>query len=239
MNLSNVFNLDNEVPTVQLTSTPVSETSFTLTATASDNNKSGIAKYEFYANGVKVDTKTTTEETATYTWNGTEMEENKECYVIVYDRIGNSNRRNITARTLLYTWERWNRKTEVYYTYLGQTRITDYTNRSSFPSGTMYADYSFSSEKGFTGTGKSEYNSGSSASNSNCKVTNTKVERTSHQRTNINGKFDYSIEIYECERHQDYVKGTTKYDPVYSKDSDAYPVNNYVSSYWYISKGLG
>ena len=100
------FNFDNEGPTVELTSTPTSETSFTLTVTASDIH-SEIAKYEFYMDEVKVDTQITSEETTIYKWNGTEMSEGKECYTIVIDELGNSTKVNIIARTKLYTWYRY------------------------------------------------------------------------------------------------------------------------------------
>jgi len=101
---SQAFYFDNEAPIVELTSTPVSETSFTLTATASDN-KSGIGKYELYVDGIKVEYQIETNGTITYTWNGTGMTENKECYVIVNDTLGNSSKKEISARTLLYTWD--------------------------------------------------------------------------------------------------------------------------------------
>ncbi len=105
MCVSEGFNLDNEAPTVILDSKPVSETSFTLTATASDN-KSGISRYEFYIDGVKVDTQPTKEGTASYIWNGTEMTEKKECYVQVIDTSGNVSKSETNARTKLYVWKK-------------------------------------------------------------------------------------------------------------------------------------
>ena len=101
------FNFDNEGPIVELTSTPTTDTSFTLTATANDNNRSGIAKYEFYVDGEKKEPDIVTEEGATYTWNGNEMVENKRCYVIVYDKLENQSRVDKDARTLLHAWNTW------------------------------------------------------------------------------------------------------------------------------------
>ncbi len=101
--VSQGFNFDNEGPTVELTPTPVSETSFTLTATASDRH-SGIEKYEFYIDNQIV----SSQNEQIYTWEGPTAVENKECYVIVYDKLGNANKNNTKARTKLYTWKVWN-----------------------------------------------------------------------------------------------------------------------------------
>ena len=135
--VSQGFNFDNEGPTVTLDSTSASETSFTLTATASDN-KSGIAKYEFYIDGVKYEPDSIEGETATYTWNGTEMVENKECYVIVYDKLNNYTRREIKARTLLYSWKRYERVLE--YSYKKGDYIKIESNKSVGTSG-LWANY--------------------------------------------------------------------------------------------------
>ena len=48
---SEAFNFDNVAPEVTLTSTAVSYSSFKLNLTAIDRD-SGIAKYEFFVNGV-------------------------------------------------------------------------------------------------------------------------------------------------------------------------------------------
>ena len=104
--VSEGFNFDNEGPTVELTSTPTTDSSFTLTATASDN-KSGIAKYEFYVDDIKVDTQETTKGTAIHIWNGSEMVENKECFVVAIDNLGNISKKYVKARTKLHLWEKW------------------------------------------------------------------------------------------------------------------------------------
>lgn len=113
---SGEFYFDNKGPEVTLTSTPTSDTSFTLTATASDN-ESGVAKYDFYIDGIKVDTQVTTEGTATYTWKGMEMAKNKNCYVIVSDGVKNQKKEIYeNACTMLYTWEIYNVKNDNEYT---------------------------------------------------------------------------------------------------------------------------
>ncbi len=98
------FKFDNEGPTISITSTPVSETSFKLIAMASDT-KSGIAKYEFYVSDKLVDTQKITENSTTYIWSGTEMEEEKACSVKVIDKAGNSACVSSNARTKLHSWK--------------------------------------------------------------------------------------------------------------------------------------
>lgn len=100
------FNFDNEGPNVTLTSKPVSETSFTLTAEATDSH-SGISKYEFYVDGKLEDTQKNSSTKASFNWQGNEMAE-KECYVVVTDSLGNETKQTIIGKTKLYTWERWN-----------------------------------------------------------------------------------------------------------------------------------
>lgn len=98
---------------------------FTLTATASDD-KSGIARYEFYVDGEKKEPTTIENGKATYTWTGTGMVENKECYVIVYDLAGNSTSKEVSARTQLHTWELWDVKVVgTYYEYELSDELTE------------------------------------------------------------------------------------------------------------------
>ncbi|MCI8273691.1 MAG: hypothetical protein HFJ55_06395 [Clostridia bacterium] len=98
------FNFDNQGPIVQLTSTPTSETSFTLNASANDKH-SGIERYEFYVEGETIDTQVTQISSVQAVWAGTEMAEEKECYVRVYDVAGNQTTILVSARTKLYVWE--------------------------------------------------------------------------------------------------------------------------------------
>ena len=118
------FNFDNEGPIVELTSTPTTDTSFTLTATANDDNKSGIAKYEFYVDGEKVDTQNINEGVATYIWNENGMTKDKECYVIVTDKTGNLSNATVISRTKLYAWEKWSNKIESVFSLGTPTRKT-------------------------------------------------------------------------------------------------------------------
>lgn len=105
------FNFDNEGPTVTLNSTPETETSFTLTATASDEY-SGISKYEFYINNKLVDTQVTTSGIANYTWTGSEMI-NTDGYVIVTDIAQNVSKVEKEMRTKLYFWEEYDLQEKV------------------------------------------------------------------------------------------------------------------------------
>ncbi|MCI8273709.1 MAG: hypothetical protein HFJ55_06485 [Clostridia bacterium] len=69
---SEAFNFDNEGPIGTLTSTPISQTSFKLTATANDEY-SGIEKYEFYVENDLKEIIGIEENTAFYTLNNLNM----------------------------------------------------------------------------------------------------------------------------------------------------------------------
>lgn len=98
---SEAFYFDNQGPIVELESIPISKVSFKLTTTASDKY-SGIDKYEFYIDEESQGMQLASE----YTWSGKEMAR-KECYVIVTDKVGNSTKRAIEARTMLHSWVRY------------------------------------------------------------------------------------------------------------------------------------
>lgn len=97
------FSFDNEGPEVSVTSTPESETSFILKVDANDEF-SEIKQYEFYVEGKLVDVQKAPN--CSYTWRGTEMVKDKECYVIVTDSLGNATKAETKARTKLFTWEK-------------------------------------------------------------------------------------------------------------------------------------
>ncbi len=100
---SEAFKFDNEAPTVELTSTPVSETSFTLTAKANDNY-SGIKKCDLYINGKFETTLFMEEGKASYIWTGDSPKANVECKIVGVDLACNENTFMCISRTLLYTW---------------------------------------------------------------------------------------------------------------------------------------
>ena len=108
------FYFDNKGPTVTLTSTPVSQNSFTLTATANDEHSS-IAKYEFYVENELKETIETSEKKVNYKVTGVSTG-NNNCYVIVSDILKNTTKEDITAKTKMYTWEKWNITEKVNYT---------------------------------------------------------------------------------------------------------------------------
>ena len=83
-----VNRIDTTAPTIAtITSSNVEETTFTLTATGADG-ESGIAKYEFYLNGVLEETIETTEGTATYNVTGKTGGQSYKYKVRVYDKVG-------------------------------------------------------------------------------------------------------------------------------------------------------
>ena len=94
---SEAFFFDNTGPDVTLIPTPVSESSFTLTATAHDN-ETKVAKYEFYVNNELKKTIEIEEEIVSYNVTGLSMG-NYLCEVVVYDIEGNSNNKVVTAAT--------------------------------------------------------------------------------------------------------------------------------------------
>ncbi|MCI9178383.1 MAG: hypothetical protein HFJ28_07620, partial [Clostridia bacterium] len=108
------FYFDNKGPTVTLTSTPVSQNSFTLTATANDEHSS-IAKYEFYVENELKETIETSEKKVNYKVTQVNTG-NNNCYVVVSDILKNTTKKDITAKTKMYTWEKWDITEKVNYT---------------------------------------------------------------------------------------------------------------------------
>lgn len=105
---SEAFCLDNQGPTVTLTSSPVAVKKFTLTAKAIDN-ESGISGYKFYV-GDKLEKEVNTD--AKEMECEVELEENGEveCYVEVKDGLGNSTRGEVTGKPKKYEWEVYDTK---------------------------------------------------------------------------------------------------------------------------------
>jgi len=75
-------------PTIEVSN--IDKTTFTLTAKGSDEH-SGIARYEFYINGTKENTITTTDGTATWDVTGKSAGTPYTAKVVVYDAADNSN----------------------------------------------------------------------------------------------------------------------------------------------------
>ena len=97
------FNFDNTGPAVTLVSEPISETSFKLTATVSEN-KADIAKYEFYMGEELIETVTTNESIAECIVVVPSMLKS-QCSVEVQDANLNKNIAICEARTYLYAWK--------------------------------------------------------------------------------------------------------------------------------------
>lgn len=116
------FNFDNQGPTVTLTSTPVSESSFILTATASDMY-SEVKECKFYINGELKEAKDISSGKASYTATGVNMG-NTNCYVIVTDVLGNETKQTGVGTTKLYTWEKWSTTSTLVWQKESKTRST-------------------------------------------------------------------------------------------------------------------
>ena len=113
---SEAFLFDNTGPEVTLASEPVSESSFTLTATAHEG-ETEIAKYEFYVDDKLVKTVETSEETATCNVIDIKTGDSYSCYLLVYDKLGNKSETRITSRTQLYYWELYNTSSSYEWEY--------------------------------------------------------------------------------------------------------------------------
>ena len=100
------FNLDNTGPTINsFTSTPVNYSSFNLNMTATDN-QSGIVEYEIFVAGTSQGKTALSEASPSVTKEISITNAaygNNACYVIVTDRLGNTSRKDITAKTLMDT----------------------------------------------------------------------------------------------------------------------------------------
>jgi len=129
---SEAFKFDNKGPEVELTSTPTSETSFTLTATATDEY-SGIAKYEFYVEGKLVKTIETNEGAASFEVTDKEMGK-YDSYVTVMDKVGNQVKKTLEVRTKMHTWEHSVAKTKSSYHIerFGQVAWRAYANSTTY-----------------------------------------------------------------------------------------------------------
>ena len=111
---SETFKFDNQGPTVTLTSMPVSETEFTLTATAEDEH-TAPKECKFYVGGELKETKDISSGTASYDVTVESMGDNYNCYVIVTDTLGNETKQTVTSKTKMHTWDKWNINTTTTY----------------------------------------------------------------------------------------------------------------------------
>lgn len=238
INRSEAFNFDNTGPVTTLTSTPVSENSFTLTSTARDD-ETQVASYKFYVNNELKETVETNEGTASYTVTGEDMGE-VECYVIATDRLGNETKQTVTARTQMYTWERWNCTTTTIYTLNGWTKIenryipgnttgrlytkepgwNNITNIFSLPKNVSTCK--FGTAYGYSWT-VYMLNSGSSL---------LKYVPIFNQKN--------TFQIFEKKVVESITdsKGTIQYEDATSTSSTEYPTNGKSGEYWYVYKGI-
>lgn len=245
---SEAFFFDNQGPTVsELKSTPVSETSFTLTATASDSNVGEISKYEFYVNGELKETKESTDITVSYIVTDASTG-NTSCYVIVYDSLGNaSEQKKVTGKTKLYTWSKWNAQATTRYSQavgsilkgnfsasvntgiLGWAyNINFNTCTGTYSRGTYcYACY------GYICTGY-VYGMGTSTPYNGATYWCYLGSETSY------GSTFRCWDVYRATANgtTTYSKGTTQYTDVTSTSSSEYPSNGRSGSYWYVYKGI-
>ncbi len=235
INRSEVFYFDNEGPTVTLTSTPISETSFTLTATATDND-SGLKECKFYVNEKLKETKDISTGTAICNVTVESMGNNYDCYVILTDKTKNETKQAVTAKTKVHTWEKWSVNSTSYYT----RRIGTFNRNTSFMTyGTGIQCAYFDN---LTGKHYTSYNqdyryhySGYLFIGSDvyyacyyCSTGASACEKVTYANL-------YNVIV---EEKATYSKGTTKYNDTINITSTAYPTNGKSGDYWYVYKGI-
>jgi len=145
---SDAFNFDNKGPNVTLTSTPISATSFTLNAEASDEHIGEIAKYEFYVSGQIKGCEEENVEIANCTVSS-HTTEGVECYVIVTDLLGNSTTVTTTSKTKLYAWEFYRYENYTYYAKDGIKSKVVKNFREWSGETSLRNSYGFSEERGY------------------------------------------------------------------------------------------
>lgn len=245
---SEAFYFDNTGPTVKLTSTPVSESSFTLKAEATDAHVKTISKYEFYANGTLVDTQTTTEETASFTVTGMSMG-TTNCYVKVYDGLENEGQATVSAKTKLYTWDTYSRNSSTSYSkVLASTKqVTLQRGEEPNPPTFAYLEPSFDSKTGkFSYTGlrdgygilgtESCYYQVINASKRGGGASGTCDSYIWWEYKGVS--YPYTCHEYVVQTTTKYTKGNSLNKTVSSNNRNAYPNNNYSGSIWYVYKGI-
>ncbi len=241
---SEAFYFDNTGPEVTLTSMPISESSFTLKAEATDTDVKTIAKYEFYVNGVLMDTQTTLSEIATYTVTGVSMG-TANCYVKVYDSLENSGQSdNCLASTQMHTWEVYNCISTTVCELKGED-ISDY----KFTIGPwihVYNEYKFDSSSGrISGVGSTtcrslfETNAMSVQGRYLIQGSSSMIYFRWQSARKLYEYYNWGVTKYTVSTgNTQYSKGTTKYDDVTATNSTAYPTNGRSGNYWYVYKGL-
>ena len=230
---SEVFNFDNQGPEVTLTSTPISETSFKLDATAKDA-ESGIQKYEFYINDESKNTQETSNTSASFNVSGVSTG-NSNCYVIVTDSLGNKTKKTVIARTKMYTWEKWSVNAITKYAlnigkFYGQCTFKTYDNTikcAIFNSNTGKFDLKEGDQLWHTNGWLNFYGRVFYS----CTYGTTGVSACEKKTyTNL-----FSPDI---KSDTTYSKGTQQYSDVTSTSSSAYPTNGQSGSYWYVYVGI-
>ena len=241
---SEAFYFDNAGPEVELTSNPVSETSFTLTATAHDN-ETKVVKYEFYVNDILKETINIEEETANYTVTEVSMGD-IECYVIVTDELGNTSRATIIGKTKQYVWERWNANATTNYKKQGTSSnvrccswcCLAYDYKTSIYECTERRGWYTNSPGGRAGAwcglsvGYVLYPTSKSQGVVSCMRCIS---------ADIGGNVCYytqQVTTWKYVSDTTYSKGTTQYSDVTSSNSSQYPNNAYQDGYWYVYKGI-
>ncbi|MCI8272472.1 MAG: hypothetical protein HFJ55_00110 [Clostridia bacterium] len=256
------FNFDNEGPIVTLTSTPVSESSFTLNVTANDAN-SGIERYEFYVENNLKETIEIEGNTAAYMVRNMSMG-TYNCFVIVTDKLGNQTKviTKETARTKQYTWEQWNCSSEKTWDLVstGEREVIWNPNAGA---GYYFSSYKLDSSTGVitltggtrfdmyrsagSGIGKYDIDSSNLVTNPSDRVVNLlqKVKSINKSKCVMgsNGRYYntvcYVIETYKATTRTSWIKGQNKIKEIRS-NSRNYKEDGKRNSdgYWYVYIGI-
>ncbi|MCI9413044.1 MAG: hypothetical protein HFJ31_00790 [Clostridia bacterium] len=231
---SEAFNFDNQGPQLAVSSVPISENSFSLNATAEDLHVQSILKYEFYVEGELVSQQKTVNDVASFIVEDVTMGE-KECYVFVYDSLGNLTRKELNARTKMHTWEKWMCNAKRVFSEIPGSTSENHTNNILGHS-IWYSSYSFSSERGFYGTGKEFVGIAGPAQGYPYRIYNEMVQE--YRNVRGDSSYSYTLVTYRATSTIVYSKGTSRLEDVRDSERNAFPDDSnferlLVCIYWY------
>lgn len=243
---SEAFYFDNAGPTTTLTATPISETSFTLTATAKDN-ETQVEKYEFYVNDELKKTINSQEQTVSYQITDVNMG-SYNCYVITTDSVGNTQKTSANGKTQMYTWEKWSINETRTYKLNSSSEIRSYSSGNI----SVAEGYSFDSKTGILkGTGNirdkkiTESNSGLGPLYQYKLESSNKITYFAafnkfgeYSGGKYSGAYWNVTDYISVLSNTTYSKGTTQYSNTTSTTDSKYPTNGKDGSYWYVYKGI-
>ena len=210
--------------------TEITNTGATITRNDSQDEQSGIQKYEFYIGERKV------YEGMDNTFKVNDLEQGVlyQIYVIAYDNAGNytecSERKSIKTQRIVHEWEKYSANIQTSYK---SELVSSYTMQKHDERG--YKSMSFDSETGtYSFSGSSYVNWGDDDSPSYCWTgSSTRAQRISKGSSYR----EMTISTYQAKKEEIKSCGSDYYGVITDLDENAYPINGESGGYWYIYKG--